>query len=97
MLVSASEWTDSASIDDDAVNKNATNLVTAMPRLANIAVTTALTLPSVATEDTLRGRAETAAMRPSVSKCDDALSLSSSLLAMIRPRRSNSPPLRSTP
>ena len=30
------------------------NLVTAMPRLANIAVTTAFTLPSVATEDTLR-------------------------------------------
>jgi hypothetical protein len=31
-----------------------------MPRLANIAVTTALTLPSVATEDTLRARAEAA-------------------------------------
>jgi len=29
-------------------------LVTAMPRLANIAVTTAFTLPSLATEDTLR-------------------------------------------
>jgi hypothetical protein len=60
LLVSASEWTDSASIDDDAVNRNATNLVTAMPRLANIAVTTAFTLPSVATEDTLRARAEAA-------------------------------------
>ena len=47
VAVSASECTDSASIDDDAVNRNATNLVTAMPRLANIAVTTALTLPSV--------------------------------------------------
>ena len=60
LLVSASEWTDSASIDDDAVNRNATNFVTAMPRLANIAVTTALTLPSLATEDTLRARAEAA-------------------------------------
>jgi hypothetical protein len=47
--VSASEWTDSASIDDEAVSRNATNLVAAMPKLANIAVTTALVLPSVAT------------------------------------------------
>ncbi len=53
MLVSAREWTDSASIDDDAVNKNATNLVTAMPRLANIAVMTAFVLPSVATARTV--------------------------------------------
>jgi len=33
-------------------------LVTAMPTLANIAVTTALTLPSVAPEDTLRARGD---------------------------------------
>ena len=34
MLVSATEWTASANIDDDAVSRNATNLVTAMPRFA---------------------------------------------------------------
>jgi hypothetical protein len=38
-------------MDDDAVSRNATNLVTAMPRLANIAVTTALMLPPVATRE----------------------------------------------
>src|SRR5665213_3129405 len=40
--VSATECTASASIDDDPVNPNATNLVIAMPRLAARAAITAL-------------------------------------------------------
>src|ERR1700733_13607142 len=40
--VSASECTDSASIDADPVSRNATNFVTAMPRLAPNAANTAL-------------------------------------------------------
>ena len=46
---SATEWIDSASIDDEPVRKNATNLVTAMPRFANNAATTAFVPPSVLT------------------------------------------------
>ena len=44
---SATECTDSASIELDAVSRNATNLVTAMPRLAASAARIALVLPSV--------------------------------------------------
>ena len=40
--VSATECTDSASIDADPVSRKATNLITAMPRLAAKAATTAL-------------------------------------------------------
>src|SRR5580692_3736598 len=39
--VSATECTDSASIDADPVSRNATNLITAMPRLAANAASTA--------------------------------------------------------
>src|SRR5690242_12404387 len=38
---STTEWIASASIDDDSVSANATNLVTAMPRLAESAAMTA--------------------------------------------------------
>ena len=46
---SATEWTDSASIDEEPVTRKATNLVTAMPRLASSAATTALVPPSALT------------------------------------------------
>ncbi len=45
--MSAREWTPSASIDDERVNANPTNLATAMPRLASRAAKTARLLPPV--------------------------------------------------
>ncbi len=45
--MSATECTPSASIDDDRVNANPTNLATAMPRLAAMAASTARLLPLV--------------------------------------------------
>src|SRR3954465_9262996 len=42
---SATEWTPSASIEDDPVMANAMNLMTAMPRFAPSAAMTALLLP----------------------------------------------------
>jgi hypothetical protein len=44
--VSATEWIDSASIEAAPVNRNATNLTTAMPRLARNAARIARVLPS---------------------------------------------------
>ncbi len=47
MLASATEWTDSASIDEAPVMRNATNLAIAMPVLASNAAMIALVPPSV--------------------------------------------------
>ena len=49
---SATEWIASASIELTPVRKNATNFVTAIPRLASSAATTALVPPSA----DMRGR-----------------------------------------
>ncbi len=53
---SATEWIDSASIDDDPVSRKATNLVTAMPRLAASAAMIALLPPSVLSRSAPGGR-----------------------------------------
>ncbi len=45
MPESATEWMDSASIDDEPVSRKATNLVTAMPRFAISAAMIALLPP----------------------------------------------------
>ena len=46
MPVSATEWIDSASIEAAPVNRNATNLAIAIPRLARNAAKIARVLPS---------------------------------------------------
>src|SRR5258705_1398394 len=46
---SATEWIDSASIDEEPVSANAANLVTAMPMFAPSAATIALVPPAVLT------------------------------------------------
>ena len=46
---SATEWIASDSIDDEPVKAKATNLLSAMPRLAASAATTAFMPPSVLT------------------------------------------------
>jgi hypothetical protein len=45
--VSASEWIDSASIEDDPVSRYARNFVSAIPRFANRAAKIARLLPLV--------------------------------------------------
>ena len=49
MLVSATEWMPSASIDDDRVKPSATNFMMAIPRLAKSAARTARVLPLATT------------------------------------------------
>ena len=44
--MSATEWTPSASIDDERVKAKPTNFARAMPRLASIAARTARLLPA---------------------------------------------------
>ncbi len=68
MAESATEWTDSASMELEPVSRNATNLVTAIPRLADSAATMAFVPPCV---DTLAAYPPRSLLSASSQGCGD--------------------------
>src|ERR1700755_3058476 len=72
---SATEWIDSASIDEEPVSANAPNFVTAMPRLAPSAARIAFVPPSVLMPGRPDGSAPVAELEVSASSAGELLHL----------------------